>query len=332
MSARFKLGALLRGGPIPHNGSMDFPYRTYSSYLKEKYGRPAYRVGVDGGFSCPNREGDRRGGGCTYCDPFGSRSAYLGEGDMDLESQIRRSLGAMKKRYRAQVFMLYFQAYTSTYGPVEELRALYDRGLGCYDFSELIVSTRPDCLNSEKADLLASYARPGFDVWAELGLQSVHGETLSRINRGHDGEDFFRAAALLKKRGIKLTVHLIFGLPGEDRAMMMETVRQVNRIRPEGIKIHNLHIPSRSPLYREYELGELTFPGSERHISYLADALELLHKETVIMRLTTDTPSPRNSVPGVFLNKSEVSRRTAELLLSRGSYQGKRLDKINSMA
>ncbi|MDC7221053.1 MAG: TIGR01212 family radical SAM protein [Spirochaetales bacterium] len=303
---------------------MEFPYRTYSSYLREKYGTAAYRVGVDGGFSCPNRHADRMGGGCTYCDPFGSRSTYLGETEIDLEGQIHKSIAAMKKRYRAEIFMLYFQAYTSTDGPVDELKALYDRGLGLYDFSELIVSTRPDCLDEERADLLASYSRADFEVWVELGLQSIHGETLDRINRGHGPDEFYRAMELLEERGIKRTVHLIFGLPGEDRAMMMETVEAVNKLKPEGIKIHNLHIPSRSPMYREYERGELTFPGSERHISYLADALEIIDKETIIMRLTTDTPSPRNSTPGNFLNKTEISRRVAELLLSRGSYQGKK--------
>ncbi|MBN2627842.1 MAG: hypothetical protein JXA95_14330, partial [Spirochaetales bacterium] len=182
MPVRFKLRALAQYPLFFHNGFVEYPFRTYSSYLKEKYGKPAYRVGVDGGFTCPNRDRDRRGGGCTYCDPFGSRSAYVGDEDMGLEGQIHRSLAAMKQRYRAEIFMLYFQAYTSTYGQVEELRALYDRGLACHDFSELIVSTRPDCLDGEKADLLASYARPGFDVWAELGLQTVHGSTLERIN------------------------------------------------------------------------------------------------------------------------------------------------------
>jgi uncharacterized protein len=303
---------------------MNFPYRAYSSYLKEKYGKPAYRIGVDGGFTCPNRQTDRMGGGCSYCDSFGSRSAYVGDYDLDLEGQIKWSMGAMKKRYAPEIFMLYFQAYTSTYKPIDELKEIYDRGLGCYNFSELIVSTRPDCIDEEKADLLASYIHPGFDVWVELGLQSIHPKTLERINRGHGPDEFYKAMELLEERGVKRAVHLIFGLPGEDRSMMMETVKQVNLIKPEGIKFHNLHIPSRSPLYQEYERGELTFPGSTRHIRYLADALELVHKDTVIMRLTTDSPSPRNSIPGVFLNKSEVSRRTAELLLQRGSYQGKK--------
>jgi radical SAM protein (TIGR01212 family) len=277
---------------------------------------------VDGGFTCPNRS-KRMEGGCSYCDPYGSRSAYVGEGELDLEGQINRSLGAMKKRYRAEIFMLYFQAYTSTYGPPSQLKSLYDRGLGVYKFRELIVSTRPDCLDEEKADLLASYKRDDFDVWVELGLQSIHDRTLGRINRGHGSHEFYQAMELLKSRGLKTVVHLIFGLPGENRSDIMETVRRVNLLRPEGIKIHNLHIPSRSALYREYEAGELSFPGSRRHISYLADALELIDSNTIIMRLTTDTPSPRNSTPGVFLNKSLLSQLTAELLLERGSYQGK---------
>ena len=309
---------------------MDFPYLTYSHYLKKKYGQSVYRVGIDGGFTCPNRLG-RLSGGCTYCDPYGSRSAYVGENELDLEGQIRRSIGAMGKRYRAEEFILYFQAYTSTYGPTADLKALYDHCLGLYDFKELIVSTRPDCLDREKADLLASYKRDDFDVWVELGLQSIHDETLQRINRGHGSKEFYEAVTLLKERGIKVAVHLIFGLPGEDRAKIMETVRRVNDLRPEGIKIHNLHIPSRSPLYGEYELGELSFPGSQRHISYLADAIEIINKDIVIMRLTTDTPSPRNNTPGEFLNKSEVIRLTANLLKERGSYQGKLSSKLVSL-
>ena len=297
-------------------------FKKYSQYLKEKYGETVYRIGVDGGFSCPNRGADRHSPGCSYCDVYGVRAAYIGESSQSMEEQIRKSAAVMRRRYKAEKFILYFQAYSSTWAPVEKLKQIYDHGLSLANFVELVVSTRPDCIDEEIADLLASYISDDFEVWAELGLQSAHDRTLERINRGHNVKAFERAFFMLRERGIKVAVHLIFGLPGEDRREILETIRYLAALRPEGVKFHNLHIPTGSPLYKEYEAGELSFPDSRRHMTYVADALELLPPETVIMRLTTDTPHQRHQLPGAFLNKSRIYDLLRDELKRRGTCQG----------
>ncbi|OQY35721.1 MAG: TIGR01212 family radical SAM protein [Spirochaetaceae bacterium 4572_59] len=297
-------------------------FRQYSKYLKDKYNETVYRIGVDGGFSCPNRGNNRHNPGCSYCDVYGVRAAYIGESFQPLEEQIRRSAAVMRKRYKAETFILYFQAYSSTFAPVDKLKKIYDHGLSLAKFVELVVSTRPDCINEKIADLLGSYVRDDFDVWVELGLQSAHDKTLDRINRGHDVKRFERAYHMLRARGIKVAVHLIFGLPDEDRPEILETVRYLAALKPDGVKFHNLHIPTGSPLYKEYEAGELSFPDSYRHMTYVADAIEMLPPETIIMRLTTDTPHQRHQLPGAFLNKSQVYDLLKKELSSRGTRQG----------
>ena len=297
-------------------------FRNYSDYLKSKYGGTVYRIGVDGGFSCPNRGKKRTNPGCSYCDVYGVRAAYLGEEETVMEEQIQSSMAAMKKRYGASRYILYFQAYSSTFAPVDKLKQIYDHGLSLGNFVELVVSTRPDCVNEKVAALLGSYIKDGFDVWVELGLQSACDVTLERINRGHDRACFEKAFRLLRSVGVKIAVHLIFGLPGEDGEDIRNSVRYLASLKPDGVKFHNLHIPTGSPLYGEYSLGELSFPSSRRHVEYVADALERLPEETVIMRLTTDTPRNRHKIPGAFLNKSAVYSLVREELERRGSHQG----------
>jgi len=298
------------------------PFLNYSRYLRDKYGETAYRVSIDGGFSCPNRGIDRNLPGCSYCSSFGSRSAYIGETEQDVAQQVERNLKVLKSRYNAKVFMLYFQAYSSTWAPVGELKKLYDESLALGNFSELIVSTRPDCLSEETCRLLSSYKRGNFDVWVELGLQTSHDESLIRINRGHDRDQFEKAFMRLRSYGLKIAVHLIFGLPGEDHPMMMDTVRYLASLNPEGIKFHNLHIPSDTPLFRELYAGEMAIPSSAGHVRYLADAIELIPPETVVMRLTTDTPRQRHDVPGAMLDKTIIYNRLREEILRRGTKQG----------
>jgi len=297
-------------------------FRQYSQYLKQKYGETVYRIGVDGGFSCPNRGRNRNSPGCSYCDVYGVRSAYIGEDFHSLDEQIRRSIAVMKNRYKAEKYILYFQAYSSTWGPVDKLKEIYDHGLSLGNFVELVVSTRPDCISRKTAELLGSYITKDFDVWVELGLQSAHDRTLERINRGHSRKQFEEAFRLLRSAGVKIAVHLIFGLPGEDRNEILESVDYLASLKPEGVKFHNLHIPTGSPLYGEYEAGELSFPDSRRHAGYVADALERFPEDTIIMRMTTDTPHQRHKIPGSFLNKSSIYKLVEEELLKRGSRQG----------
>jgi len=200
---------------------------------------------------------------------------------------------------------------------------MYDSALSRAEFRGLIISTRPDCLDDEKADLLASYAARGLDVWVEMGLQSSNDETLKRINRGHTAADFDAALRLLRERALPVSAHVIFGLPGETEADMLETVRFLTDRRIEGIKIHDLHIPYGCSLYRQVLAGEFSLLSPQRHLELCVRVLERLPPETVIQRLTTDTPSARRALPRKAIDKALFYRRLEEELLSRDTYQSR---------
>ncbi len=298
-------------------------FNTYSNYLKKRYGKTVYRVGVDGGFSCPNKPDGRADHGCSFCGSFGARSSYLGDSEKVIEEQIVKSLSFLKRRYGAEDFILYFQAYSNTYSDCETLEKIYNYGLSLGNFRELIVSTRPDCIDLNKVLLLKSYIKDGFDVWVELGLQSCNNDTLKRINRGHSYEEFLVAYNLLKEHNIKIVVHFIFGLPGEDSSDILDSVKKISLLKPDGVKFHNLHIPTGTVMYEEYLRGELSFPSSMRHAEYVADAIEYLPAETIVMRVNTDTPGTRHSVPGYFLDKAVIYNTIIDILSDRKGYQGR---------
>ena len=299
-----------------------FPFHAYSTYLRERYGERTYRIGVDAGFSCPNRGRDRSRGGCRFCDESGSRAAYIADYEAaDLRGQIERSREALSRRYGASQFILYFQAFSSTFAPAERLREIYDAGLAVMPFRELIVSTRPDCVDAENAELLGSYRERLSDVWVELGLQSAHDETLRRVGRGHDVAAFDAALSQLRAAGVKVAAHVIFGLPGEGPEEMKETVRFLAERRIDGIKIHNMHVVEGTPLADEYRRGEFEVPGPEEHLRNVAAALELLPRETVVMRITSDTGEERLLAPREFWGKQEFRRRLVEYMRGHEMYQ-----------
>jgi radical SAM protein (TIGR01212 family) len=312
-------------------------FRGYAEYLRAKYGAPAYRVAVDAGFGCPNRGPDRGQPGCLYCDERGALAPYQeaatgdgrspaaagGERLASIRRQIERGTAFLRRRYGARVFLLYLQAFSNTHAPAAELEEIYDFALGCGEFRELIVSTRPDCVDPQRAELLAGYRRRGLEVWVELGLQSACDATLARVRRGHTVGDFLRAFGLLREAGVRLAVHLIFGLPGEGLEQIQDTVRLVAGLEPEGVKIHNLHVPRGSPLAAEHLAGELSAPCTARHLQYVVRALELLPPRTLILRLTCDTPGGRLAAPRGFAPKAAFYREVRSALAARASFQGR---------
>lgn len=313
-------------------------FNRYSHYLQDRYGRKVYRVGVDGGFSCPNRREDGTGG-CFYCDAAGARAPYqemagdrfrLGPAvDSPLwqewiTRQIRGGMDFLGRRYGAELFLLYIQAFSGTHAPAETLRRVYRYLLDFAPFKELIVGTRPDCLDPERADLLQEFRGPDRDVWLELGLQSFHDATLRRIGRGHDVESFCRAFNLARERGLKVAVHMIFGLPGEGDREIAESIRLLAQLRPEGIKIHNLHVAEDTRFARMWREGKLEVPDTETHLRRVADALEQLPPETIIQRLTCDTPPDRLLAPRDFSRKQQFYHLVEQELQRRGSRQGAR--------
>jgi radical SAM protein (TIGR01212 family) len=313
----------------------------YSSWLQSRYGAKTYRVSVDAGFSCPNRGPDRTAGGCSFCGGSGSRAPWMhgratseasdqpwlhgrlvgeasgqrciaGEGaagrEASIAAQVSGGMEFLRRRYKARQFLLYFQAFSGTYAPVGELKSIYDYALSLGDFRQLIVATRPDCIDGEKAALLAGYQNPRREVWVELGLQSAKEETLGRVRRGHGLAEFQTAFRLLRGHGIKIAVHLVFGLPGEDTGDIEATLGYLAGLKPEGVKIHNLHVLRGAPLEEEFLAGELSLPCAARHLRYILRAREILPKETLFMRFTCDTPAGDLAYPRHFPGKGQFLR------------------------
>lgn len=304
------------------------PFHRYSEYLTRRYGEKTYRVSVDAGFSCPNRRSDPDGRGCSYCADDGSRAAYVKAGT-DMDTQITRAVRFLERRYGARQFLLYFQAYTNTDADMADLASIYGRSLSLFPFRELIVSTRPDAISGEKADLLASYRNEEREVWVELGLQSANEATLAAIDRGHTVADFERAYRMLRRRGVRLSVHLIFGLPGEGWSEVMRTVEYVASLAPDGVKIHNLVIPRSARLYEQYLQGEMAEYGYRRHLEYTMGALERLPPATVIMRLTCDMHSSRPGIPRRRWNKATVYQDIERIMKERGRRQGSHAKEVS---
>jgi uncharacterized protein len=294
---------------------------THSAYLRGRYGKSVYRVAVDGGFSCPNRA-DRGSPGCAFCAVDAGRAPYLDAADPVAE-QVGKAVGFLRRRYGAQSFLLYFQAFSGTNAPAAALKVMYDAALGLAPFLELIVATRPDCIDEARAELLSSYRDRGLDVWVELGLQTANDQTLSRMDRGHTAADFTAAYRLLKKKGVKVAVHLIFGLPGEGAPEIEASARFVAGLCPDGVKLHNLHIPRGTRLAAEYSKGEITAPGPAWHRERVIRALELLPASTVIMRVTTDTPADLLIAPRGFWDKRTFAHSLAGEMRRRGTWQGR---------
>ena len=317
-------------------------WNNYREYLLNKYGTSLYRVGVDGGFSCPNRTKERQGG-CTFCDGTGSiavyqrtsESAFRHDSSFDegvseevllrfqsIENQIKKGLEFIHRRYKAKLAALYFQSWTNTYDTADNLKHIYDMALSCGDFSEFIVSTRPDCVEDDVADLLAEYITKDREVWVELGLQSASDETLRRINRGHTLSDYIKCMERLHKRGIKVCTHVILGLPGEEREDFIETAKVLNELGSEGVKIHNLHIPGGTKMAEEYLEGEITSWSTERYMNEVEYFLRLLNPEMIIERLVCETPSHRLMAPRHFMDKSLFLRTLNDKMEKDNTRQG----------
>lgn len=307
----------LPSGRVP----MQPPYRTFNSYLREYFGERVYRVPIDAGFTCPNRDGVRAFGGCTFCDDRGS-----GAPTINVENSVREQLEAgmrrIGKRYKVKKFLAYFQAFTNTYAPEGVLRSIYDVALEYPDVVGICIGTRPDCLEDNILDLLQELSEKTF-VWLEVGVQSVFNETLEKINRGHTAEEFFDAVERAKKRNLKVATHLIFGLPGEDESHMLETVRQMAQTDLDGIKIHQLCIYKGTPMEVDYRLGKLPVLDEDRYVNLVCDSLELLPPEMIIMRLVAEGSQDEIIAPDWAFEKERVMKKMEAELARRHSFQGK---------
>ncbi|MBN2428677.1 MAG: TIGR01212 family radical SAM protein [Deltaproteobacteria bacterium] len=297
------------------------PYNLFSDHLKKIFGRRIHKISVDAGFSCPNRSGTRNLPGCLFCNPGGSGAIGIRQG-LSVRDQLEDGKEVMTRKYKAHGFLAYFQPFSNTFAPVEKLRALYDEALAVEGVVGLAVGTRPDCISAQAMELLAHYAHKTY-FWLELGLQSIHDTTLSAINRGHDYQTFLTAFGAARELGIQVCVHVILGLPGEDRAQMLATAEEMARLKVDGIKIHLLHILEDTPLADLYNAGRIQVMEQAEYISLAVDFIERLHPETLIHRLTGDGPRDQLLAPLWSLNKWEVINAIHDEFRLRNSCQGK---------
>lgn len=264
----------------------DKRYNTFSSELKRQFGCRVQRLSVDAGFTCPNRDGTVSTNGCIFCGGKGSGAKGI-QPALSVTGQLEQSKEVMIRKFKAQKFLAYFQAYSNTYAPVEQLRSLYDEALAVPDVAGLIIGTRPDCLPDEVINLLAEYARKTY-LWLELGLQSPIDRTLRAINRGHDVDCFVDAAARCRKKGIAVCAHLIFGLPGETPEEMLSTAVLLNKSGISGVKLHHLHVIKGTAIEEQYLRGEVKMLERDEYIGLACDFLELLDPHILVMRLIGD--------------------------------------------
>lgn len=296
-------------------------YYRLSSFFKEQFGGLVYKIPLDAGFSCPNRDGTIGEGGCIYCyNPAFSPAADSRE-ILSIREQIQK--GGKRKTKGTRRYIAYFQAYTSTYGPAEKLKALYDEALTDPEVVGLSVSTRPDCVPDSVLDLLQEYARRTH-VWVEYGLQSAHYTTLERIHRGHTFEQFQEAVERTQGRGIRICAHVILGLPGETEAMILDTMERLNECAVDGVKFHQLQIIEGTPLAEQYRAGEVTIlKTATEYIPLLCDCLEALNPAITIHRLAARVTAPELLLaPRWSESATQIAAAVEAELRKRGTWQG----------
>lgn len=298
------------------------PYRLFSEHLRDRFGVRVHKISVDAGFGCPNRNGGRTGPGCLFCDPGGSGAVGI-ERQLSVAAQLEQGKEIMSRKYKAGKFMAYFQPFSNTLAPLERLRELYDSALAVDDILGLAVGTRPDCVPDEVFDLLAEYHQRTY-FWLELGLQSSHDRTLQWLQRGHDFACFARACHEARSRGLRVCVHVILGLPGEDRADMLATADLLAGLQVEGVKLHLLHVLRNTLLGSLYLDDKINVLAMDEYVELVVDVMERLHPETLIHRLTGDGPRDQLLAPLWSLNKWEVLNAIDAEFARRGTLQGAR--------
>ena len=297
------------------------PYNDLNTYYRNRFGCRVQKITIDAGFSCPNRDGKTSRSGCLFCNAKGSGTGFFKKG-LSITQQLDRGKQALFKRYKAKKYIAYFQSFSNTYAPVDRLKQVYDEALSVKDVVGLSIGTRPDCVDASVLNLLQNYTKKHL-VWIEYGLQSVHNSTLSFINREHDFECFKRAIHETKNRGINICVHIILGLPNENKYLMLETAKTIASLDIDGIKIHLLYVPKGTKLETLYLSGSYTCLKQEDYARIVCDFLELLPKNMIIHRLTGD-PHPEELVAPLWsTQKNETLALINKKMKERNSWQGK---------
>ena len=295
-------------------------YHSLNYFLRDKFGEKAFKISLDGGFSCPNRDGKISSGGCLFCSESGSGD-YAGDRELSITKQFNDIKEMMAHKWKSGKYIAYFQAYTNTYAPTEELRSKYEDALNQEGVVAIAIATRPDCLGDDVLDLLEAINNKVY-LWIELGLQTSNDETAKRINRGYKLDVFEAAMRKLRERNIDVVVHDILGLPGETKEDMLKTIEYIAHSGAKGIKFHLLHLMKQTPMVKVYEKGELGFLSQEDYIDLITKGIAILPNDMVVHRLTGDAPRELLIGPMWSLKKWEILNSIDKKLKDCELYQG----------
>ncbi|MEF9932904.1 MAG: TIGR01212 family radical SAM protein [Cetobacterium sp.] len=293
-----------------------------NDYFKDKFNEKIYKVSLDGGFTCPNRDGKVATGGCLFCSESGSGD-FAGNKTESINSQIEQQLNLIKDKFPTGKVIAYFQNFTNTYGEIKHLRKIFYEALAHERVIGIAIGTRPDCLPDEVLDLLSEINEKYF-LWIELGLQTIDEKVIKIINRAYSTDVYIDAMKKLNLRNIKVVTHLILGLPEESKEGTFNAALLVAREKSWGIKLHSLHILKTTPLARYYEKQKFKVLTKEEYIEMIVDIIEVLPKDMVIHRLTGDGKSEDVIEPLWSLNKRDVLNRIEKELKNRNTHQGKK--------
>ena len=306
---------------------MKIRYNTYRPYIKEKLGYRVSKLSVDMGFTCPNRDGNLAVGGCVYCNndsfvPPYARARYT------MDDQVTSGMEYLRKRFKAEKFIIYFQSYTNTYDSVEKLEKMYREALKYDDVVGIAVGTRSDCIDEEKLEMFEELAKDCY-VCLEFGIESIYDKTLDYMNRGHDYQSVLDAINMSKGRGFEIGAHIIVGMPTETKEEMLAMAEEISSLGIDVFKVHNLHIVRNTPLARMYRSKPFKLFDFEEYIDFIVNFLERLSPDMIIERLFTDTPYDLLIAPIWEKSHLQVLQGIEAELKRRDTWQG-RLYKKNA--
>ena len=296
---------------------------TFGQYMLQRHGERVHKLTLNAGFTCPNRDGEKGIGGCTFCNNVSF--SPMAKSHDPIAGQLQAGREVVLKRTRAKRYIAYFQAYTNTYAEVAELRKLYDQALESHDVVGLSVGTRPDCVPPEVLELLREYQDQGHEMWLELGLQSASDEALAKVNRGHGFAEYKDAVTRARDLGLNVCTHLIVGLPGEGRREGVESLERVLELGVEGLKIHPLHVVKQTMLANQWRRGEYEPLTLEAYVAAVADMVERTPPEVVYHRVVGSAPLDILLAPKWCHGKWKMITAIEQEFARRGTVQGSAL-------
>lgn len=296
---------------------------SYKDYLKRRLAphQKVWKVSLDGGFTCPNIDGEKGKGGCIYCNNEGFSPSF-GQAHVPLIEQFSPQAAKYRRKYKAQKFLAYFQPFTNTYAPIEKLRSLYREALALPDVVGLCIGTRPDCIDENVVELLEEIAKEGYYVCLEIGLQTANDTVLKRINRLHTFEEFAKSMDLCQNKSFDICVHLVLGLPGESLADWVHTAELLGGWKWHSVKIHPIHVVRNTRLERLWESGHFQPLTLEQFTQGLARVLEKLSPDVAVQRLHGDSMGDLHLAPDWTGNRAEIEKQLLEQFTISGTRQG----------